>query len=329
MPDVLDRLRAADPCATPADPAAPEARALLLRSLHADPATPGAASTGVAPATPHHLRRPAEPGRRGRPSRAVVARVAAGTVAAAAVVVAIATAGGGATDARAAVVRAVRAMTPATSGVIVHDHRTTSDADGELLAAVHQVTRWSGTDVEISGTGSTRVESSGQLVTEPLSGSRVVDGKLYFKRDSQPWRPATGTPYISLAELTRDAQEAPSRFMTGAALDATEALAAALTNVTQSADGRSFDGQVTPAALQAAYADADGFTVESVTAHASNDLVPIAVHLEVGDDGALDKVTFTRHFPYTHPTLAAATDVQTIDYSGVGEAQAITAPSVG
>jgi hypothetical protein len=66
-----------------------------------------------------------------------------------------------------------------------------------------------------------------------------------------------------------------------------------------------------------------------VTAHTGNDLAPIAVHLEVGDDGALDKVTFTRRFPYTHPTLAAVTDVQTIDYSGVGSAQEITAPTAG
>jgi hypothetical protein len=328
MPDVLDRLRAADPCATPPDAAAPEARALLLRSLDAPPQAPSRSRRGAV-ATPRHLRRPAEPGRRGRPSRVVAARFGAGAIAAAAVVVAITTAGGGATDARAAMVRAVQAMTPATSGVILRDHSTTSDADGSPLAAVHQVTRWSGTSVEISGTASTHVESTGELVTQPMSGSRVVDGKLYFKDGSKPWRLETESNTYSLSQLVQDAQDAPSRFMTGAALEATEALAAALTNVTQSADGTSFDGQITPAALQAAYADADGFTVESVTAHASNDLAAIAVHLEVGDDGALDKVTFTRHFPYTHPTLAAATDVQTIDYSGVGEAQEITAPSVG
>ena len=95
--------------------------------------------------------------------------------------------------------------------------------------------------------------------------------------------------------------------MNGATQAATESLAAALTNVTQSADGRSFDGEITPAALQDAYGDADGFTVEGELANDTHDLAPIAVHLVVGDDGALDTVSFIvgKTIPYFAISLVA------------------------
>jgi hypothetical protein len=307
MPDVIRLLHAADRCPSPPGASTPAARALLRRSLHPSPA--------------------AAPSRRSRP-HVVAMRVAGGAAAAAVAVAVITSAGSSTPDARAAVVRAAQAMSSADSGVVVETSDATNDADGSVLSAFTQTMRFSGDDVDLSGTGRVRLESSGQLVTSPIATTRVAGGTLYVKVDGQPWRAATGSAQVSLADQTADAEKLPGLLTSPATRDAAQALATAMTDVTVSADGRGYDGQITTSALQSAYGSVDPLTVEEVTAHPANDLGPIAVHVDVDGAGVLSKVTFTVKSTWTHPTLPSVTMVHSIDYSGLGEPEQIDAPQV-
>jgi hypothetical protein len=114
--------------------------------------------------------------------------------------------------------------------------------------------------------------------------------------------------------MTADAEKIPSRLASPATRDAADG----------HGYGYGYDGQITPSAPQSSYGSVDPETVEEVTAHPSNDLGPIAVD----DAGVLSKVTFTVRSTWTHPTFAAATMVQSIDYSGLGESERIDAPQV-
>ena len=53
------------------------------------------------------------------------------------------------------------------------------------------------------------------------------------------------------------------------------------------------------------------------------------MHIELGPDGALSALTFTRHTSWTHPAVASTTLVTRLDYSHLGEAQQIEAPAIG
>jgi hypothetical protein len=217
---------------------------------------------------------------------------------------------------------------------MVLDQRATSDADGRVLNAVHEELRFSGPDVDVGGTGSVLQESDGQLVTEPLGALRVAGGVMYVKDGERPWRRATppagaDATTQTLAEATAQAQQLPDHVHAAASASAVTALASALTGVRRGDDGRTFDGTVAPAALRAAYGAANPMTVELVTANLEHDLTPIAVHIELGPDGALSTLTFTRHTPWSHPTLTSATLTTRLDYSHLREAQQIEAPAIG
>lgn len=234
----------------------------------------------------------------------------------------------GTPDARAAVVRAAQALPAAEAGLIVRRNRTVSDApDRQLLGDLRQELRYSAHAAEAGGTSTFLRERDGRLVTEPLDAVRIVDGKLYVDLDGDgSWQERPGAPTTGAG--SPEALAANAR--RGADRDAATALAQALTGVRRS-DGddgtTSYAGTLTPAALTAAYAASDSFTVEGLTAHADQLIGgTIGVQMVVGADGTLDTITFTERTRWTHPTLASATSTLTIDFRGLGVPQEIAAP---
>ena len=303
---------------------------VMDRFAQADPArdAAGARPDLLARAQARASATPAPRARARRPVVAAAGATAAATLGAAALLVLSGGDPHGTPDARAAVLRAAQALPAAEAGVIVRDSRTVSDAPGhQLLGGGHAELRYSAHAVQSGGTGTYLRESDGRLVTTPLDAIRIVDGKLYVDLDgkgewqARPDAPATGAdgPEALAANARR-----------GADRDAATALAQALGDVRQTGgdDGATaYAGTITPAALTAAYSAGDSFTVEGLTAHADQVIGgTIGVEMTVGADGTLDTITFTERTPWTHPTLASATQTLTIDYRGLGVPQEITAP---
>ncbi|HEY4095382.1 MAG TPA: hypothetical protein VGM33_07730 [Baekduia sp.] len=232
-------------------------------------------------------------------------------------------------DAQAAVVHAAQALPDATQGLVVLDTQAVSDRDGTVFTSSHEELRFAGSDVDAIGRTADRRESDGQRVETELPEARFVDGNLYMKgiRPNVPgWGRLVGAP----ASGPQSAAAMVPAWTKASDPQAAVALVSALTGVQQDASVQgvtTYRGDITVDALKRTWGAIDPGQVEALTAHADQDLGPIRVTAQVGGSGRLQRLSIAHRTPWTHPTEASVTMTSTIDYTGLGQAQQIAAPT--
>lgn len=235
---------------------------------------------------------------------------------------------GGTSPANASMLSAAQELPKkANEGKIVIDMQSANDANGSIINNSHQELRFKGKESQVEG--SYKITRAGKLIEIDSSSTRIVNRRLYFKDHGD----------ISWRQLKDDLvdEEVLARGKSMARVGDRKvavSLVKALTNIhlTGENDGKKvYEGWISPEALQKSYGATDPYHVEAMSAHFEQNLDgALRVRGTVGVDGQLDKLAISTRTPWKSPggklELKSVTTTLTIDLSGLGTPQEITAP---